>query len=123
MRPNPASAALTAAVAALALAGCGGSGSGNNKAGGQRDVKPTVLTFANVNGDSVELEPFAEAVQNLSGGTLRIAFKSRWRRGRADAEAGLIRDVKAGKADLGWAGTRAFDDVGVPAFDALHAPL
>ena len=35
----------------------------------------------------------------------------------------MIGDVKAGKADLGWAGSRAFDSVGVPAFDALHAPL
>ena len=35
----------------------------------------------------------------------------------------MIHDVKAGKADLGWAAPRAFDDVGVAAFDALHAPL
>ena len=34
MRPNPACAALTAAVAALAFAGCGSSG--GDKAGGQR---------------------------------------------------------------------------------------
>ena len=35
----------------------------------------------------------------------------------------MIGDVEAGKADLGWAGSRAFDSVGVPSFDALHAPL
>ena len=121
MRPNPASAVLTAALAALALGGCGSSGA--DKAGGERASKPTVLTLANANGDSVELEPFANAVEQRSGGTLKIAFKNHWRPGQAAAEAGLIRDVKAGKADLGWAGTRAFDDVGVPAFDALHAPL
>jgi TRAP-type C4-dicarboxylate transport system substrate-binding protein len=121
MRPNPACAAVTAALAALALGGCGGSG--DNKAGGQRDVKPTVLTFANGNGDPHELERFADAVEKRSGGTVQIAFKNRWRPGQDDSEAGLIRDVKAGKADLGWAGTRAFDDVGAPAFDALHAPM
>ena len=121
MRPNPASAVLTAALAALALGGCGSSGA--DKAGGERTSKPTVLTLANANGDSAELEPFANAVEQRSGGTLKIAFKNHWRPGQAAAEAGLIRDVKAGKADLGWAGTRAFDDVGVPAFDALHAPL
>jgi TRAP-type C4-dicarboxylate transport system substrate-binding protein len=120
MRPTPASAVLTAAVAALVLAGCG---SGGDKAGGERESKPTVLTFANANGDPHELEPFAAAVRKQSGDTLHIAFKSRWRSGEADGEVDLIRDVKAGKADLGWAGTRAFDDVGVPAFDALHAPL
>ena len=35
----------------------------------------------------------------------------------------MIGDVEAGKADLGWAGSRAFDSVGEPSFDALHAPL
>jgi TRAP-type C4-dicarboxylate transport system substrate-binding protein len=120
MRPNPAFAALST-VLALAAAGCGSSAA--DKAGGERASKPTVLTIANATGDSVELEPFAKAVAERSGGTLTIAFKNFWQRGQADAEAKLIGDVKAGKADLGWAGTRAFDDVGVPAFDALHAPL
>jgi TRAP-type C4-dicarboxylate transport system substrate-binding protein len=46
-----------------------------------------------------------------------------WRRGTPDYETKLIGDVKTGKADLGWAGTRAFDSVGVASFDALHAPL
>ena len=35
----------------------------------------------------------------------------------------MIGDVEAGKADLGWTGSRAFDSVGVASFDALHAPL
>ena len=121
MRPNPACVALTTALAALALGGCGSSGA--DKAGGEHASKPTVLTFANANGDPHELEPFANAVEQRSGGTLKIVFKNHWRPGQADGEVNLIRDVKAGKADLGWAGTRAFDDVGVPAFDALHAPL
>jgi TRAP-type C4-dicarboxylate transport system substrate-binding protein len=121
MRPNPALATLSAVLAALLVAACGSSA--GDKAGGQRASKPTVLTLANGNGDSLALEPFAAAVRKRSGGTLEIVFKDRWRAGQPEYEANLIRDVKAGKADLGWAGTRAFDDVGVPAFDALHAPL
>jgi TRAP-type C4-dicarboxylate transport system substrate-binding protein len=31
--------------------------------------------------------------------------------------------VAEGDADLGWAGTRVFDTVGVPAFQPLHAPF
>ena len=120
MRPNPASAALSAVIVALVVAGCGG---GADKAGGQRTSKPTVLTFANANGEPGTLQLFANAVQQRSGGTLRIEFKNDWRQGATDYEAGVIRDVGAGKADLGWAGTRAFDDVGVSSFDALHAPL
>jgi TRAP-type C4-dicarboxylate transport system substrate-binding protein len=121
MRPKPALAALSAAVAAVGIAACGGSGA--DKAGGTRESKPTVLTLANGNGDPRELEPYAAAVARRSGGTIRIVFRDRWRKGETDYEAGLIRDVKAGKADLGWAGTRAFDDVGVSSFDPLHAPL
>jgi TRAP-type C4-dicarboxylate transport system substrate-binding protein len=114
-------AALLATIVALAAAGCGGTST--DKAGGAQKPKPTVLTMANGNGSTGELEPFAAAAARLSGGTLRIEFKSAWRNGAADYETGLIGDVKAGKADLGWAGSRAFDSVGVPAFDALHAPL
>ena len=79
--------------------------------------------MANGNGGSGELEFFAAAAARLSGGTLRIVFKNNWRGGTPGYETGVIGDVKAGKADLAWAGTRAFDSVGVPSFDALHAPL
>ena len=79
--------------------------------------------MANGNGLPLELEPFAAAVARLSNETLRIEFKNDWREGTSGYETGVIGDVKAGKADLGWAGSRAFDSVGVPAFDALHAPL
>jgi len=39
------------------------------------------------------------------------------------AENGLIGDVSAGKADLGVAGSRAWDSAGVSSFRALSAPL
>jgi TRAP-type transport system periplasmic protein len=119
MRPNTARAVLTLALAAAAVAGCGGS----DKAGGERQSEPTVLTLANGNDESASLAPFAAAVAKLSDGTLRIEFENAWRAGELDYEAGVIRDVRAGKADLGWAGSRAFDDVDVRSFDALHAPL
>ena len=112
---------LTAAALVLALAGCGGTPS--DKAGGTKHARPAVLTMANSNGDTWELEPFVAAAARLSQGTLRIEFKSDWRHGMSDYEAGLIRDVKDGKADLGWAGSRAFASVGEPSFDALHAPF
>src|SRR5690349_12058624 len=107
-------------VAALAFAGCGG---GGDRAGGSGSEPATVLTMANGNDDSRHLEPFVRAVERVSGGALKIRMANSWRDGRADFEAALIRDVAAGKADLGWAGTRAFDDVGVSSLDALHAPL
>jgi len=118
-----AAVAVLAAALALAVGGCLGSNS--DKAGGAQHQKPVVLTMANGEGESnpVELEPFAAAVARLSKQTVRIEFKNDWRKGAVGYETGVIGDVKAGKADLGWAGSRAFDSVGVPTFDALHAPL
>src|SRR5215207_2082051 len=113
---------LVSVAIALTAGGCDATSS-SDKAGSERESKPVVLTMANGNDSAVELEPFAAEVARLSDGTLRIKFGNGWRRGTPDYETKLIGDVKAGKADLGWAGTRAFDSVGVAAFDALHAPM
>ena len=40
-----------------------------------------------------------------------------------DAEQQVVRAVAAGKADLGWAGARVFDTMGVSSFQALQAPM
>jgi TRAP-type transport system periplasmic protein len=123
IRPlRPTCAVIGAALMALmALVGCAGSGS--DKAGGKAVGKPLVLTLANPLGDSEELQGFSAEVSRLSGGTIRIHVQNRWRFGQAAFENGLIKDVQAGKADLGVAGTRAWDSVGVHSLDALDAPL
>jgi TRAP-type C4-dicarboxylate transport system substrate-binding protein len=103
------------------LAGC--TGPGLDKAGGTQARQPLVLTLANFIGQSLELDGFAGEVQRLSAGTMRIDIRSRWRPGQVDSENGLIGDVGAGKADLGVAGSRAWDSAGVSSFRALSAPL
>jgi TRAP-type C4-dicarboxylate transport system substrate-binding protein len=119
---------LIAAVAvALGTNACDSSES--DRAGGEKPAEPpagraTTLTLANVNSEPEVLEVFGEKVKYLSSGTLRIRFKNNWGQGRrGNAEVNLIRDVQAGKADLGWAGSRAFDLVGDRAFGPLHAPM
>jgi TRAP-type C4-dicarboxylate transport system substrate-binding protein len=94
-----------------------------DKAGGRPPPKARVLTLANGAGPVGTLQVFADEVERRSRGRLRIAFRSDWRKGEVDFEAGLIRDVQRGRADIGWSGTRAWDAVGVPSFDALHMPL
>jgi TRAP-type transport system periplasmic protein len=127
---------VLAAALALAATGCDLSSS-DRVGGGEPAARATTLTMANVNYAPEELEPFASAVERVSGGRLRIRFANEWGRakGRLSAgerieggapgygEANLIRDVQAGEADLGWAGARAFDVVGDPAFRPLHAPM
>ena len=104
------------------MAGCGSENS--DRAGGAKPVEAKVLTMANVNGELGELEAFDEAVERVSGGRLRIKWLNEYGNGRDGiAEVNLIRDVNAGKADLGWAGTRVFDELGVAAFNPLHAPM
>ena len=122
MRVGAAGVVAIAASVAFAVAGCGGTG--DDRAGGKRSTTAVALTLANPLPQPDELVPFVDEVERLSSGTIKIRFHNEWlgwpwRR----TEAVLIRDVAAGKADLGWVGSRAFDDVGVTSFDALHAPL
>jgi TRAP-type transport system periplasmic protein len=112
---------LGAALALAAVsAGCRATA---DKAGGERQAKPLVLTLANYNFAPVELAPFAREVEQRSHGSLRIAFHNFWRRGQTDIETKLIHDVQTGRADMGWVGSRAWDALGVTSFDALHLPF
>src|SRR3954471_5137934 len=120
MSPRSALIALLMTVMA-ACAGCGSTT--EDKAGGTRPGHPLVLTLASGNDQPLEVQAFADAVARESHGTLRIRFRNAWRRGRADYEHALIGDVRAGRADLGWVGARAWDDVGVRSLDALGAPF
>jgi TRAP-type transport system periplasmic protein len=112
----------------VVLAGCslallpGCSGFRSDKAGG-RESSPLVLTMANGNGAPDEVQAFADTVARLSHGRVRIDFKNNWRAGQTRYEAGLIKDVQRGKADLGWVGSRAWDAVGVTSFEALQTPF
>jgi TRAP-type C4-dicarboxylate transport system substrate-binding protein len=112
--------ALSLALVAAA-AGCG-TGSSSDKAGGQ-EQQTTVLRMANAIGGTDELGPFLGEVTRLSRGELRIDVRNSWRLGRVDYETALIRDVRAGKADIGWVGARAWASLGVTSFDALQAPF
>ena len=112
--------ALIAGLALALVAGCHSSRS--DKAGGQRGQAPRVLTMADPVSDPLELVGFVEEVARLSGGTLRIQVRT-WSQGRVAYENRLIGDVRAGKADLGVVGSRAWDSFGVDSFRALHAPF
>ncbi len=114
-------ALLVVGLALVLLAGCAGSGA--NKAGGKPGRKVVVLTLANPLGGSLELDAFVSEVNRLSGGGIRIDVKSDWRSGQVAFENGLIGDVRAGKTDLGVAGSRAWDSLGVTSLRALNAPL
>ena len=62
-------------------------------------------------------------VKERSGGNVRIEVVSTWGDYADDAEQQVVRAVAAGKVDLGWAGARVFDTMGVTSFQALQAPM
>ena len=113
-----------AVIAAVVVGGCGGGGGSGDKAGGSGE--PVVLRMANAYGDlqtAPVVEQFVSQVKERSGGSLRIKAVSRWGDYADDAEQQVVRAVAAGKADLGWAGARVFDTMGVTGFQALQAPM
>jgi TRAP-type transport system periplasmic protein len=113
-----------AVIAAVVAGACGGGGGSGDKAGGSGE--PVVLRMANAYGDlqtAPVVEQFVSQVKARSGGSLRVQVTSRWGDYADDAEQQVVRAVAAGKADLGWAGARVFDTMGVPSFQALQAPM
>jgi TRAP-type C4-dicarboxylate transport system substrate-binding protein len=114
---------LVAGVLAAALAVTACDGEDTRRAGGAAQAKARVLTLANSNGGTAELQIFIDKVEELSNGRLQIKPSNGWRYGEKQYEKGLFEDVKNGKAELGWVGSRALDRVGVTAFDPLHAPF
>ena len=104
------------------VSGCGGSGA--DKVSGVRTGGVKTLTLATTNSDPLELRPWLDEVERLSKGRLRIRVLTGWHGGaESDYESGLISDVRSGRVDLGWVGTRAWTARGVHSFDALNAPF
>ena len=122
MNTGPArSAVLAAAALAAVAAAC--SGSGGDKAGGSKE-KPLVFTLESEDDLTVSGAPeFAEAVERLSGGAMRIQFDPARRSAEIDFERGVVEDVRSGKTQLGIVGVRVWDTIGVSSFQALLAPL
>ena len=82
--------------------------------------------MANAYGDlqtAPVIEDFVSQVEERSGGNVRVKVVSRWGDYADDAEQQVVRAVAAGEVDLGWAGARVFDTLGVTSFQALQAPM
>jgi TRAP-type C4-dicarboxylate transport system substrate-binding protein len=119
-----ASALLALIVVSAVASGCAGAPPGD-KAGGPGGG-PVVLRMASTAGDLHNIPPVAEFVQRvdeISDGLLQIKVINQWGDWAPDAEAQVVRAVAAGTADLGWAGSRALDTIGIPGFRALSAPM
>lgn len=124
MKLTKTAALLALALPAAAAAGCGAA-PGGDKAGGPAGGQ-VVLRMASTPGSLADVPPvadFARRVRALSGGSIRVKVINEWGAYAPDAEAHVVRAVAAGTVDLGWAGSRVFDTMGVPGFRALSAPM
>jgi TRAP-type C4-dicarboxylate transport system substrate-binding protein len=77
--------------------------------------------------DTPAVERFADAVEKLSDGGMRVEVE--WEAGGDSSEPdggferGVVRRVQDGELDLGWIAARAWDTVGVTSLQALQAPF
>jgi TRAP-type C4-dicarboxylate transport system substrate-binding protein len=113
--------ALTATTAATACSVGGNADDDKAGSGG-----PVEMRLASTNGDldfTPAVQYFVRRVEQLSGGDLRIEAVDEWGDFAPDAEQQVVRGVAGGDVDLGWAGTRVFDTLGVKSFQALTAPM
>ena len=119
MNETKSRSALVLAILAL-VAGC--TQSAATKSG--VEPEPTTLVLANA-WEGLTGAPyvahFVERLEELSEGGVTVRVESTWK-GGAD-EVRLLRDVAGGEADLGWAGVRALDQVGVPSLTPVLAPF
>jgi len=69
------------------------------------------------------IRDFVGRVRERSGGNIRIEVVDEWGKFAANAEQQVVRAVAAGEVDLGHAGTRVLDTMGVTSFQALQAPM
>ena len=110
-------------LVALALAGC--SAQAGSKAGGPG--APAVLRMATVNGVPgfmPQVDPYlVSRVAELSAGNVQIDMAYHVGENVPGGEQQVVRDVAAGRYDLGVVGTRVFDTLGVDSFQALTAPM
>jgi TRAP-type transport system periplasmic protein len=117
--------ALLALILMSAVAsGCAAASPGD-KAGGLAGG-PVVLRMASTPFGLADVPPvadFARRVRALSGGSIQVKVINEWGAYAPGAEAQVVRAVAAGTVDLGWAGSRVFDTMGVPGFRALSAPM
>lgn len=99
---------------AVLLCGCGGAARVGGPSGDAR-----TLTMVNPSNDDEELIPFAQQVDRLSKGRLHIRLVPYGHADQTAGEHGAIADVRAGRYDLGLAGSRAWKG----SVQALNAPL
>ncbi len=105
----------------LSLAACTGA-TITPKGGGPPPPRELVLVSFETAATPL-LTHFAERVEAHSRGALVIKTRNGWGGDTVTSEADAVRSVASGEVDLGFAGTRVFDLLGVDSLRPLHLPF
>jgi TRAP-type C4-dicarboxylate transport system substrate-binding protein len=117
------SVAVCLLVAAAGVAGGCSDASDEDKAGSEKRDKPVELVLANHDASSEAVGAWANAVERLSDGSIRVRISNSWRQGESNYEQATVGDVRHGKVALAAVAARAFDEIGVTSFQPLVAPM
>ena len=118
----------TVATVALLAVACGGTPVVAPSAGGGNDTTKAgqnklTLTIVTGEGNPEEARTYADAVAQESDGTIEVKIENEVVPVAPTYEQEIIKYVAAGKAQLGFTATRAFDTLGVSSFMGLSAPF
>jgi TRAP-type transport system periplasmic protein len=126
VRSRPSAGARSAVglvLLSLLVAGCAVA-KGDKVGGG---YAPLVVRVGSPDGEAtpgtLALRRFASRVGERSGGRITVQVIYNASASGPDVEADIVRQVRAGTLDLGWVGTRAWDEQGISGFSALQAPF
>lgn len=112
----------TLAVGLIAITSCSGSAIDTTQS--RQDSGPVHLAMANLGAEMpTPVHDYIDAIGPASQASITIDARNEAHRGEADQEVKILGDVAAGRVDMAWVGARAFDQVGVTAFQPLLAPF
>ena len=112
-----------AVLTVVAVASGCSSDSGEDKAGNESKGKAVELVLANHEGGSENVAAWADEVERLSDGSIRIRIENNWRQGESHYDEAMLNEVRDGDVPLAAVMSRSFDEVGVTSFQPLAAPL
>ena len=124
-RPNALVALATVPVLLLATA-CSGAAGGDRAGGSTRVLKMATIDgyeFGTTGGFLTGPETFAEALEEVSGGRMRVEVTENYGEGDPHAESRLVEAIADSELDGGWPATRAFSAAGIRSLEAIEAPM
>jgi TRAP-type C4-dicarboxylate transport system substrate-binding protein len=115
--------ASSKSIAALAVLGVGAAACGGTDVADRAGGDTVELRLATVDGDAGGLQPFVDALGEVSGGRLQVEVVTEFGGSRPDAESRLVAAIASGEVDGGAPGTRAFAEAGIDGLAAIEAPM